>query len=128
MDEFLSIGRWLFLLPFVLFGTLHFMGGDAMANEIVPAYMPAKSFWLYLTGICLVAAGLSMAMGKYDKLATTLLAFFLLIMVFLVHMPNVLKVGSEQSLHMIMLLKDLALAGACLLYAKHASIDKSITG
>ena len=128
MDEFLSIGRWLFLLPFVIFGTMHFMGGEAMANEVVPAYMPAKSFWLYLTGLCLVAAGLSMAMGKYDKLAATLLAFFLLIMVFLVHMPNVLKTGTAQSLHMIMLLKDLALAGASLLYARYASIDRSITG
>ena len=68
-----------------------------MAQYTVPAYMPMKVFWVYFTGAGLIAAAVSMLLGRLDKLATTLLAVFLLLMVFLLHIPNAM--ANDSSLH-----------------------------
>ena len=114
MNAFLSLGRWVFALPFAIFGLFHFMNADAMANYVVPVYMPAKAIWVYLSGAGLIAATVSMLIGKYDKLATTLLGIFLLLLVLMVHLPGAMAGGEGAQASMSMLLKDLALAGACL--------------
>jgi putative oxidoreductase len=121
MNAFLSLGRWLFMLPFAIFGLFHFMGADGMAG-MVPSYLPGGVLWVYLTGAALVAATVSMAIGKYDKLAATLLAVFLLILVLLIHLPGAM--AGDQSA-MSMMLKDIIMAGAAMMYATDRAQDKS---
>jgi uncharacterized membrane protein YphA (DoxX/SURF4 family) len=128
MNAFLSLGRWVFALPFAIFGLLHFMNADAMANYVVPAYMPAKAIWVYLSGAGLIAATVSMLIGKYDKLATTLLGVFLLLLVLLVHTPNAMAGGEGSQAAMSSLLKDLSLAGASMMYALNYAKDRSAIG
>jgi uncharacterized membrane protein len=128
MNAFLSLGRWVFALPFAIFGLFHFMNADAMADYVVPTYMPAKAIFVYLSGAGLIAATVSMLIGKYDKLATTLLAIFLLLLVVLVHLPGAMSGGEGAQASMSMLLKDLALAGASMMYALNYAKDKSIVG
>jgi putative oxidoreductase len=124
MDPFLSLGRWFFALPFSLFGLLHFMNADKMAQVAVPSYMPMKTFWVLLTGACLIAAAVSMLLGKFDKLATTLLAFFLLAMVFLLHVPAAMANDGNSAQALTSLLKDISLAGGAMMYAKHYAQDR----
>ena len=128
MNAFLSLGRWLFALPFAIFGLLHFMNADAMADIAVPAYMPAKAFWVYLTGAALIAAAVSMVSGKYDKLGSALLAAFLLVMVVLIHIPSAMSGGAGAQASMATLLKDISLAGGPMMYALHYAQDRSIIG
>lgn len=128
MNAFLSLGRWVFALPFAIFGLFHFLNADAMADYVVPAYMPAKAVFVYLSGAGLIAATVSMLIGKYDKLATTLLAIFLLLLVVLVHLPGAMSGGDRAQASMSMLLKDLALAGAAMMYALNYAKDKSGIG
>jgi len=128
MNAFLSLGRWVFALPFAIFGLFHFLNADAMANYVVPAYMPAKAIWVYLSGAGLIAATVSMLIGKYDKLATTLLGFFLLLLVLIVHLPGAMAGGEGAQASMSMLLKDLALAGASMMYALNYAKDKAVIG
>jgi putative oxidoreductase len=128
MNAFLSLGRWLFALPFALFGLLHFMNADTMAEFVVPAYMPAKAVWVYLTGIGLIAAAVSMILGRFDKLAATLLAIFLIMMGLMVDLPNVLSDGFGMQLAMTTLFKDISLAGGALMYARHYAQDNSVIG
>lgn len=123
MNAFLSLGRWLFALPFVILGLINFLSSKTMAEAFVPNYMPAPTVWVFLGGAGLVAAGLSVLIGKYDKLACTLLAIYLLLMVLMVHLPGAMT-GSMSA--QFLLFKDLALAGAAMMYAQHLSQDRSV--
>jgi uncharacterized membrane protein YphA (DoxX/SURF4 family) len=98
-----------------------------MAQMVVPSYLPVKVFWVYLTGIGLIAAAISMLLGKLDKLATILLAIFLLLMVFMLHIPNATAGGEATRLAIGALLKDISLAGGAMMYAKHYAQDAKYT-
>ncbi|MEI6410130.1 MAG: DoxX family membrane protein [Bacteroidota bacterium] len=128
MNAFLSLGRWVFAIPFAIFGLFHLMNAEAFAEYLVPSYMPVKIVWVYLSGVGLIAASVSMLLGKYDKLAATLLAVFLLLIVFLLHVPATISGGQGAQTAMSMLLKDLSLAGASMMYALSQSKDRSIIG
>ncbi len=119
MNQLLSFGKYLFALPFAVFGVLHFMNASAMAG-MAPF---GGAFIVYLTGACLIAAAVSILIGKYDKLATALLGVFLILTALLVHVKGMS--GGDASA-MGSLLKDLALAGAAWMYAAYMSKDKSV--
>jgi putative oxidoreductase len=123
MNAFLALGRWFFALPFALFGLMHFMNAAKMAEYSVPSYLPMKELWVYFTGTGLIAAAVSMLLEKLDKLATTLLAFFLLAMVFLLHLPNAMNNDANAPLALTALLKDISLAGGAMMYARHYAKD-----
>ena len=128
MNAFLSLGRWLFIIPFAIFGLFHFMNANAMADYVVPAYLPAKVILVYLTGAALIGAAVSMVMGKYDKLAATLLAVFLILLVILIHLPGAMAGGDGAQASTSMLLKDLSLAGAAMMFAQNYAKDRSFIG
>lgn len=108
-----TLGRYLFAIPFAVFGFFHFMNAEAMA-AMVP--LPGGAIWVYVTGACLLAAAISIIIGKKDKLATFLLGVFLLLTLLTVHLPMVMEDSMNQAA-MSNLLKDLALAGAAWMYA-----------
>lgn len=66
--------------------------------------------------------------GKYDKLATTLLAVMLLVLVLLVHVPGAMAGGTGATVSMRMLLRDIGLMAASLLYAQNLAKDRSVLG
>lgn len=99
-------GRYLFALPFGIFGLFHFMNAGQMAG-MVP--IPGGVFWIYLTGIALLAACISILIEKKARLACILLGVMLLIFVLSIHLPDVLGEGGQTA--MTMLLKDTAMAG-----------------
>ena len=127
MNALLSLGRWIFPAPFAIFGLMHFMNAEAMSG-MVPGYMPAPTIFVFLSGAGLIAAAVSMYIGKYDKLAATLLGIMLLLFVLMLHLPGAMAGGEEAAGPMGNLLKDIGLAGAAFIYAKHIARDSSIIG
>lgn len=125
MNTFLSLGRWLFSLSFAVLGLMNLLSSKTMVETFVPNYMPAPMAWVILGGVGLVAAALSMVIGKYDKLACTLLGIYLLLMVLLVHLPGAMAGGISAQ---FLLFKDLALAGAAMMYAQNLAKDRSVIG
>lgn len=111
-----SIGRILYALPFGIFGLFHFMNANAMAG-MVP--IPGGVFWIYLTGLALLAASVSMIIEKYTRMACILLGVMLLIFVLAIHLPGVIGAASEQAMQTSMtnMLKDAALAGGAWILA-----------
>ncbi|RMI20267.1 MAG: DoxX family protein [Calditrichaeota bacterium] len=105
-----TVARILYALPFGVFGLFHFMNAQQMSG-MVPSFLPAATFWVYLTGLALLAACISMIIQKYARLATLLLAIMLGIFILTIHIPGV-AAGNQPS--MMNLLKDLALAAAAL--------------
>jgi putative oxidoreductase len=120
MNAVLNLGKYLYAIPFAVFGAFHFMNAKGMA---VVAF--GSDILVYLTGVALIGAAVSMIIGKFDKLATVLLALMLILFVFLVHLNGAMAGDQGATAG---LLKDTMLAGAALLYAKHEAKDKSVIG
>ncbi len=109
-----TVGRVLFAIPFAIFGLIHFMNADAMAG-MVP--VPGGVFWVYLTGIAMIAASISIIIKKKSALAAMMLGVLLIIYALTVQLPMV--IGGDQ-MAMGQVLKDLALAGAAFYYSSGA--------
>ena len=111
MNNLNNIGRILFALPFAVFGLMHFMAAGDMAG-MVPSWVPGGVFWIYLTGLALIAATVAIIAKKHISLAALLLGVLMFTFVLTVHLPMVM--GGNQ-MAMSGLLKDFALGGAALM-------------
>ena len=120
MKSILNLGKWFFILPFAVFGFLHF-GPIEFTIDYIPDYLPFKIFWIYFSGACLIAFAVSAAIKKFDKLASVLLALELLLFVFLIHIPKAMEGDFVQ---FIGIFRDTAVAGAALIYAKYVATDQ----
>ena len=111
------IGRILFSLPLIAFAMGHLTGANNMAM-MVPAWLPGGVFWVYLTGVALLAAGLAIIINKMTFQAALGLALLFLTFALTVHLPGVLKgEGMMKTMSMVALFKDISLAGAALFIA-----------
>jgi uncharacterized membrane protein len=110
MNSLIGLGKYLFAIPMAVFGIMHFSAANDMA-----AMAPGGVFMVYLTGLALIAAAVSIILGKYDKLASVLLGIMLLLFI-LPHAQNL----STNSMELINILKNVALAGGAFMYASMA--------
>ena len=124
MEKLIPLGKWLFLLPFALHGFNHLMSYKEF-DDMMPGFLPLKTFWIIFIGICQLAFVLSVIIGKYDKLGAVLVAVMCLLFVLLIYVPSMLK-GSHEALYG--LVKDAGLAGGALMYAGAYAKDKSFVG
>ncbi len=108
-----SGARLLYAIPMALFGILHFMNASDMAG-MVPSFIPGGVFWVYLTGLGLILAAVSIIIQKKARLACFLLAAMLILFVLTMHVPGL---STDMQDSMPNLLKDTALAGAALSFA-----------
>jgi putative oxidoreductase len=113
MKNFNTIGRYLFTLPFAIFGLMHLMNASDMAG-MVPSFVPGGVLWVYLTGLALLAASVSFIIQKKVYLAALLTAALMFVFVLTIHLPGLIG-GNMMSMGGI--LKDLGLAGGALLLA-----------
>ncbi len=120
MKGVISLGKYLYAIPFAVFGLFHFMNAEGMAG-MVP--LPGGVFWVYLTGVAHFAFVISVLIGKLDKLAAVLFSLMLLIFALSIWLP---QAGMENQSAMTALLKDLSLSGGALLYAAQAKDDSVI--
>ncbi len=105
-----TVSRVLYGLPMIVFGMLHFMNSQMMSG-MVPGFIPGGVFWVYLTGIALIAAGVAIiANRRFGRLAAVLLGVLLLSFALTIHLPA----GMDA---MPNLLKDTSLAGAAFAFA-----------
>lgn len=106
-------GQIIYAVPMLIFGLFHFMNAGQMSG-MVPSWMPFGVFWVYLTGLALLAAGVAFIINKKVALAGKLLSLLLIVFVLTIHLPAV--IGGDQ-MAMAMVLKDFALAGGALYIA-----------
>lgn len=115
MKNLLTIGRIVFAIPFAVFGLNHFIYAGMMAG-MVPSFIPGGVFWIYLTGLALIAAAVSIITKKLIVPACLLLGIMLLIFVLTIHLPGLSNPQMAQ-MAMASLLKDVSLAGAAFFLA-----------
>ncbi len=138
MDIILGTGRYIFPISFFLYVGLH-LGKPDVGAAFVPDYIPFPYFWNYFTLICILLFISSAVIGKYDKLAYSLMALYVILMAFLVHLPRALgyelntetMMASEQSremeLEMVNFFRNIMVTGALLAFAKYVAKDKRLT-
>jgi len=120
MKTVTSLGKYLFALPFLVFGIFHFMRAGEMA-----AMTPGGSeILVYVTGVAHILAAISILIGKLDKLAAILLAVMLLLFIILVHVPAMENNPNEMSA----ILKNVVMIGGALMYAHTLAQDNSVVG
>ena len=136
MDRILNLGKYIFPLSFLLYVGLHFGKPDVGAS-FVPDYIPFPYFWNYFTLVCIVLFIISALKGKYDKLAYTLMALYVILMAVLVHLPRAMghELGTEnmtadlmreKELEMVNFFRNIMVTGALLGFAKFVAKDKTI--
>lgn len=118
MNALLSLSRWMLLVPIFVFGIFHIMNAESMAGMA-----PGGVIMVYISGVCLILASVSILLGKWDKLATVLLGIMLLLFI----IPHLQMLGDDPN-QMSQILKNVVMASAAFMYAKHMSSDSSIIG
>jgi uncharacterized membrane protein len=104
----------------VIFGVFHFVNTRSLQN-VVPSFIPGQTFWVYLTGAALIAAGISIILKRQVELISNLLAIMLLIFALFVHFPMALE---GDQLASSSLLKDIALAGGAIVLGQYFKVKQ----
>jgi uncharacterized membrane protein YphA (DoxX/SURF4 family) len=118
-DKLILCGPVFVAASLAVFGAEHLVLSHSV-SQVVPDWMPAPLFWTYLVGLALLAAALSLALGKYVPLSAPLLAIMFLVFVLLIHIPGVVA-HPRNRIYWIVLLRDIAFAGGALALAGHAT-------
>jgi uncharacterized membrane protein len=114
MKKIIRIVQIMFAVPWLIFGTQHFLYVDFVAG-LVPQYFPVRTFWAYFTGAAMIAAGVSFIVNKKARLAAVLLGAMLLIFVLLMHVPKI--TGDSSAIDWTRTLQDLAIASTAFMLA-----------
>ncbi len=107
------VARILYGLPMIIFGIFHFMAVGDMAGMIP---IPGGIFWVYLTGVALILAGIAIIIKNRGRLACLLLALMIGIFTLAIHIPGILDPNTMQ-MEMMNALKNLIMIGGALGFA-----------
>jgi uncharacterized membrane protein len=88
IDKVMPFGRLFFAIPLAAFGSEHFTVTAGIA-ALVPRWIPAHTFWVYLVGLAFLCAALSIAVLVQARLAAALVGMTMLIFVLTMDMPAV---------------------------------------
>jgi hypothetical protein len=138
MDKILNLGKYIFPISFLLYAGLH-LGKPDVGAAFVPDYLPFPYFWNYFTLVCILLFIVSAVIGKYDKLAYVLMALYVILMAFLVHLPRAMghelsielmtgDLAREKELEMVNFMRNILVTGALMGFAKFVAKDKRIVG
>ena len=108
-----AMARILFSVPFFGFGLIHLMSTEQMA-PMVP--LPAGAFWVGFTGVCMIAAAVSLVIDRLAWLSMPALALLLSIFTVALHLPEALTPETAQS-GLMSILKNIGLIGGALAFA-----------
>ncbi len=110
VEKLIALGPVLYAAPLAAFGAEHFALPRAIF-AILPAWMPARMFWVYFVGTGLIFAGLSIALKIYWHLAAALVGIMFVLFVAMIHIPNVTTAPGDR-FSWAVALRDTSFAGA----------------
>ena len=116
MKTLSALGRFIYAIPFGIFGILHFMYAPAWASMVLKGWPIAEGL-TYIVGLAFILAAVSIILNIKARLACLLLALLLLIFDVTLHIPGMLAGGQMAQMQLGNFLKDTALMGAALTYA-----------
>jgi uncharacterized membrane protein len=115
-NKLILFGRLLFGIAMIIFGWQHFMYARFLAT-LVMAWLPGHLFWIYFTGVSMVAAGLAITLAIQARLAGIMLGIMFLLWVLLLHAPRVFAAIHNQD-ELTSLFVALAFSGSSFIFAE----------
>ena len=109
VDKIVALGPLFLAISIAIFGMQHFTAASSLAG-MVPGWLPGHMFWTLLVGICLLAAALSIAAGKYTWLAAALLGVLMCLFVVLIYIPGIVD-APHHRIGWVVALRELSFAG-----------------
>jgi len=126
----LRVARSMYAVALPLFGLHHFFSERGGA-EAVPAWLPFRPGWGYLTGVAHILAGVAILLGIAPRVAATLEAIMISAFVLLVHVPGIIGAPGEP-LQWTMFFVASAIGSAAWIvarsYAGGAALDPRASG
>jgi putative oxidoreductase len=122
MKNLTTAGRFLFAIPFALFGINHFVMYKYYEGMLT-SFIPFGAYTIVLTGLLLIAISICIMTRWYVKQAAYALAALLFLFIVAIHIPH-LFADEDHSITIIALLKDISLLGGSLMIAS-ASWEKA---
>ena len=121
LTRVLAAGRYLFAVPLVIFGILHFKYAFFIST-LIPTWIPGRFFLANFVGLCFICAALAIATGIRARLAGYMLAAMFLLWVAILHAPRVAAAshnGNEwTSMFIALAMAGCSLAAAAIAPAK----------
>jgi uncharacterized membrane protein YphA (DoxX/SURF4 family) len=118
VNKVMPVGRLFFAIPLAVFGSEHFTLTASIAT-LVPSWIPAHTFWVYLVGLAFLCAALSISVlvkERLARLAAALVGMTLLIFVFVMDLPAVFA-NPGNRFYWALALRQLAFSGGAFAFA-----------
>jgi len=115
VDKVMPFGRLFFAIPMAVFGSEHFIFTANVAT-LVPSWIPAHTFWVYLVGVAFICAALSIATLVQARLAAALVGLTLLIFVLVMDLPAAVAHPGNR-FFWALALRQLAFSGGAFAFA-----------
>jgi uncharacterized membrane protein len=115
VDKVMPFGRLFFAIPLAVFASEHFTLTASIA-PLVPRWIPAPTFWVYLVGVAFLCAALSIALLVQARLAAALVGMTFLIFVLAMDMPGVVA-SPHNRFFWALALRQLAFSGGAFAFA-----------
>jgi len=115
VDKIMPLGRLFFAIPLAVFGSEHFTATANVAS-LVPRWIPAHTFWVYLTGLAFICAAVSIVALVQARLAAALVGMTFLIFVIVMDMPGVVAQPGNRFVWALAL-RQLAFSGGAFAFA-----------
>lgn len=116
-DGLLLVGRIVLVVLFVFSGAAKFMDLAGTAANIASKGLPQPMILAAVAAAAEVLGGLAIVIGFQTRLAAIGLLIYTLITAYLFHNFWAMPAGPEQMNNMIHAMKNLSIAGACLMLA-----------
>ncbi len=94
LDRIVALTNLCFAVPLAVFGAEHFSLGSAMIG-LVPPYMPWRLSWIYIVGVALLIASLSIATKIQVRWSGLLFGIMMFLFVAMIHLPGAIKTGDR---------------------------------
>jgi putative oxidoreductase len=123
MKKITTVGRILFALPFLVFGINHFLMMDYYLGMLT-SFIPLGAYTIILTGILMIVTSISIITKKFIVPSTIILASLLFLFIVTIHIPHLFD-GSDRTVTLIALFKDVSLMGGSLMIAGMSMENKT---
>ncbi len=108
------LGPLFFSAFLVLGGIQHFVYVD-FVMKLVPEWIPGSRYWVYFTGLALIAGGVGILVPRTSRLAATMIGIMILLWVVLLHIPR--AIGLHSAAETAAIFEALAMSGIGFLLA-----------
>ncbi len=93
-DRIVALTNLCFAVPLAVFGAEHFSLGSFMVG-LVPPYMPLRLSWIYVVGVALIIASLSIATKIQVHWSGLLFGIMMFLFVAMIHLPGAIRTGDR---------------------------------